>query len=792
MPKYVAYNYPAVKWVAVFSAGITLAYYFSVAFQIWIVGMVVLIALFVAAKSVQSRIKRYRIRSIISHLLLLSIGGLLFSSHVFQKEGNKEYAQRIADSAEEVKATFSILESKPGREGYRYVGRIDSLISPAGWKVSGEIKIYLIHQSDSLQLKPGSVANIAYRAFEMPKATNPYQFDFSAWLESQGIYLSAIITQIDRASIDVDKSSIGYWRSLADDQLKNITTEESYPIAKALVMGNKSELSYDEKRNFSRSGMAHLMAVSGLHVGFVVAPFLLILPWCRYHSVRRLAFLSLMFLVLSCYAALTGFSASVLRSSLMVLLFVGGSLWLRQINAVNITAFSALILLIWNPAYLFDVGFQLSYTAVFVILLLFPPVDAWLKSKIDSKIPRWIASSALLAIVVQIGLYPLLSYHFFEFSVVSPITNIFALFPTAYIVGGGLIGVIFGGHIPWVDQLLKLTIDNLTHFLGWMSGLMSNELSYIHSARPGIVGFILWGILIWVFIARNSKKYRVKSWIAGLSALFLLVASSLTNHVSDKLELLFFDVGQGDAAIIHTPDDHHLLIDTGVWSPSFDSGSSIIVPYLKARGISKLDAIFLTHPHADHVGGTEAILDAIEVDSVFLSNQVYESNLHERIQLQLDSLHIPHRFFEAGDYVAYSDLSVYGLWPPSIYDDTNVNNESTVLMINYGEEKFLFTGDIEAETEEMITNIYSDMLKSDLLKVGHHGSKSSSTLQFLNAADPEIAIVSNGYRNRYRHPHGVTTNRLLAHDTDVYYTALQGAVYARSDGDTTLVVPYPD
>jgi competence protein ComEC len=790
MSKYVIYSYPAVKWGVVFSTGIVVAYTTSFSLTLWAIVALSLIVGYIISGKITSRFTKFRVRSGLSLLLLMTTGALLFASQTLRNSQLNNVAQTVGDSADEVTAMISIQESKSGREGYRYIGIIDSVISPAGFKPDKEIKLYLIHQSDTLQLLPGRKVSMSYRAFEMPSATNPYQFDFSGWLESQNVFLSAIITKIDDDDISIEKNTIAYWRNVADERLRQVTSAQSYPIAKALVMGNKSELSFDEKRNFSRSGMAHLMAVSGLHVGFVVAPFLLLLPMCRYKPARRIAFLLLMLVMLTCYAALTGFSASVLRSSFMVLLFVGGTLWMRQINAVNVTAFSALVLLFWNPSFLFDVGFQLSYTAVFVILLLFPPVDSWLKERVDSTILRWIASSALLAIVVQIGLYPLLSYHFFEFSVVSPITNIFALFPTAIIVGGGLIGVLLGGSIPLLDRMIIIFLDNLTAFLQWMSEFMSHDFAYIHSSRPGLLFFVFWAMLIWVVIARDSKVWRVRSWIASLSLIFLLSVTAVTKDISKSLEIIFFDVGQGDAAIVHTPNNHHILIDTGVWSPTFDSGSSILLPYLKARGISKLDAIILTHPHADHIGGTEAIIDAIQIDSVFLSNQSYESQLHDRIQFQLDSMAIPHRFLEAGNLLIYSDLNIFTLWPPSIFDDNNVNNESIVFMMNYGNERFLFTGDIESETEELITNLYGPMLKSDLLKVGHHGSKSSTSESFLNKIDPEIAVVSNGYRNRYRHPHSETTNRLLSHNTNVYFTALNGAIYVRSNGDTTRVIPF--
>lgn len=271
--------------------------------------------------------------------------------------------------------------------------------------------------------------------------------------------------------------------------------------------------------------------------------------------------------------------------------------------------------------------------------------------------------------------------------------------------------------------------------------------------------------------------------------LFLVVTRqaifTVRHFQTPNLQITILDVGQGDAALIKTPLDKHILIDAGRWSPGYNSGRYTILPHLKAEGIAGLDAVFLSHPHADHIGGILDLIQHIPIDTIYNSGFQYDSKLYQDYLTLARRKNIPVISLSSGTIFKPDPsmrILVYG--PDQYADVQDPNEHSLILELVYGSTEFLFMGDAGHRQEMRLLSDYGDLLETDFLKVGHHGSKTSSSKDFLLTARPEISVVSLDKTNKFRHPHKEAVSRLIESGTSLYYTGMEGALIFSSDGKT--------
>ena len=257
----------------------------------------------------------------------------------------------------------------------------------------------------------------------------------------------------------------------------------------------------------------------------------------------------------------------------------------------------------------------------------------------------------------------------------------------------------------------------------------------------------------------------------------------ISNFQHTPLTITYFDVGQGDAALIQTPNGSNVLIDTGVWNPRYSSGKSVLLPHFAAEHITKLDAIILSHPHADHIGGMLDLIGSIDIDVIYNSGFKYESNLYRSYLQSAIQNEIKVVELKAGTILEIDESLLFlVLAPEGARFNDDPNEHSVVLEIIYGDTEFLFTGDSEEDQETRIVKNYSDILNTDVLKVGHHGSRTSSGDEFITIATPDISIISLGEKNRFNHPHPEAVQRILTTETELLFTSRDKAVILKSDG----------
>lgn len=793
-------SYPAVRLVLFFAAGIVVDFYVDIEdpLLLWFIFFGFLATLYTLSEFINHRTLKTGAYHLTVGCYLCSVlcfGGIwhaLFNNQHIPAEAKiiNTYTWKELSFRGEV---YKIKSAGTGNSQLDIA--VDTTVFPDQLSWSKPYNLRAIINPDEValpaNLRLGDRLCFTALIYPLEEPRNSHEFDYKGYLASNNIHIQAGIKSIN--SIRTTNRFLS-WNSIRREVLSAIDlnfSKETASLAKALLIGYKNELNQETKEAFSRAGLSHIMAVSGLHVGFILAPIWFVIPlfWTFRHG-KKMGLLILVVTLLF-YAGLTGFSASVTRASLAGGLLMYGRLFHKVRNAKNLTAVAALIILLMNPSDLFSIGFQLSFGAVYILLLVTPVINRSLPDWVRF---RWYGTPVMVIIIsllVQVGLFPLLVYYFGEFSVAGPLANAFVVPFLGFVVplALSLLPVALGW--PATAQTLNTPIDyflyGLHHFVTAIAGW---EWSWISVHIEGILLFLTWATVIFFIATLRIPKLRWKL----LSILLFFLCINRGQKLSSKfqpadLQLTVFDVGQGDATLLRTPGGRHYLIDTGIWHPGYNSARYIMIPFLRAEGITRLEGVFLSHPHADHIGGITELLNTIPIDTIYNSGSSYESELFYNYQAIAAGKNIPVVPLKAGQCLVLDSairLFVYGPGE-HLSSSSGVNNRSLVLELVYGSTEFLFTGDAERKQEQRLLKTYPRLVKTDVLKVAHHGSRTSSTERFLRAASPAIGIVSLDWSNRFGHPHASAVKRLRSHIGELHFTSLDGAIQLVSDGQQIRV-----
>ena len=604
-------------------------------------------------------------------------------------------------------------------------------------------------------------------------------------------------------------------------------------LIKGILLGKRSDVPSETLDTFRNSGTFHVLAVSGLHVGLIAG--FCYLGFSRLRFPQKIVCLLTIIAVLI-YASLIGFRPSVFRAALMAILFLSAALLDRDADIFNLLAFAALVLLLLNPHQLWDVGFQLSFVAVAAIVYFVPKMEKPLQhlwedtsesaeadlskpTKCQPKAIKWFAKfrhkavkwfvkfrhttvkwfvlSYLVTLAAQIGTAPLIAYHFFRTYPLGIVVGPFAVGLVVLIVAMGL-GFVCIGFV-WLPLAQFLSVLNhalISTFLG-LIGIFGQTWGVVKLTPPTFGGFVLY---ITVCLGITHRQWVRRQWRAasliGLSVVAIWVWDAAFHERGRLLEVVTLDVGQGDAAVVRFPDNRTMLIDGGIRRTYYDEqkqemtdydvGERIIEPYLDYHGIRKLDMVVLTHPDLDHGGGLGYILENFEVSRVLgISEMPLDSQTNRRLRAIAEARDIPYAFPYAGE-IALTPTAALNLLHPIDAASTDLldedkNDDSLVIKLSYGEVDVLFTGDIGKAAEARLIASGQD-LRSEILKVPHHGSRTSSSVAFLDAVQPRCAIFSLGKRNRYQFPHPEVVARYEGRGCRLWRTDASAAITLRTDG----------
>lgn len=539
--------------------------------------------------------------------------------------------------------------------------------------------------------------------------------------------------------------------------------------AYALMIGDRSEMTEEARRAYERLGITHLFAISGLHVGIIT--FLLRELLLRLSVRHEVVFLFLL-IALPLYAVIAGGAPSVWRAVLMTTILLV-ALHTKKIRVDDALALSAIIYLLFIPEAVYHVGFQLSYLATMTIIY---------SSRILQQFHRRLLQGLAITVLTQITLYPIILYHFYEWSLSAFVTNIFYVpLYTLIILPWHYIALFGSIMMPNMIQFLMKVYETMRLFIEEWTILFGSHLDQMWVlGRPNIIVFILSFITIGYFLLRIEKKwYDKKGWLVLTLPFFYL---SISPYFDSEGRVTFLDVGQGDSIVIELPYRQGVyVIDTGgllrleeeEWQKKkrpFDIGRSIVSTYLKGRGIQTIDALIITHADSDHMEGAFGVLDELKVKELHYPKGSEEKILMEKLLQRASERNVSIYTVHRSLAWQVGDVSFRYVYPER--DAPYVDNDSSlVLVVETPYREIWLTGDLEHEGEKRLLALEQRRPKKPvLLKVGHHGSRTSTSEEFLTFLQPGFAIVSAGKNNRYGHPHDDVIERLTKRRIQVYDT----------------------
>jgi len=664
-----------------------------------------------------------------------------------------------------------------------------------------------VYQENPISLQYGDEI-VSSGKLEAPKGLrNPGGFDYRAYLARKNVCailrtpIPPEITPTGKKHGSVLLRKIVYpARRFAIQTIEKITSGPSRSILQALLVGEKEELVPEIRDDFAKAGVIHVLAVSGLHVGFILLILVTVFGLFRLPYPARVVF-TLLGLVF--YALLTEARAPVVRATIMASIFLAGTLIERRTEPLNAIGVAALGILFFRPHDLFDIGFQLSFTAVLSIVYFYKRLQS-LPSM--SKLNQAVASNTigktgwsifLVSLSAQIGTLPLTVYYFNRIPVLSLAANIVVIPLVGLVVALGFASLLFAIVSPWIaavyGALNQELITILLKFVAWTGSL---PISHATIPTPPIVYTACYFILLPFLFNHANPRLRKRLLFLLAMCLNFIVWKSVLSNDAGKLTWIQFDVGQGDSALLQLPRGKTLLIDGGDKRSFFDSGERVIAPYLRKKGIRKLDAVLLTHPHNDHVGGLIYILKHFKIGEMITAGVPFQSDLYHQFETEIQRKKIPWRTITAPDSVVFPPAVKLMFYSPTEERKTktedlfhDINNHSLVMRILFGKTRLLFMGDAESEVEHEILRT-AQPIYCDAMKVGHHGSATSSTPLFIQQAHPHQGIISVGENNQYHHPSKYVIQRFRILGTEIHRTDQEGAIVFSSDGKTVEKVAW--
>lgn len=454
---------------------------------------------------------------------------------------------------------------------------------------------------------------------------------------------------------------------------------------------------------------------------------------------------------------LTGATASVVRACIMSILGLMSFLFYRKSDVYNNLAFSSFIILIFNPYTIFDMGFLLSYGGTIGIILFSNKLSK--KFPIKNKILNYIKEMFFVCISANIIIIPIIMYNFNTLSLTFFISNVLVSPIMGIVVILGFVQIFLSIININLAYLLSIFLNPMLEILIFIADFTAKlPLSKILIPTPNIIFIIIYYVII-LF----CNKINIKKTIIIL--LIIIIIFNVLNLLPKDLRIYFIDVGQGDSTLILTPKGNSILIDGGgSETGSFDVGEKILLPYLLDRGVTKIDYMMISHFDSDHVGGLFSILENLRVEHVLISKQGKESENYKHFLEISKRKKIKVIYAEAGDRINIEKNMFFEILFPTrnLISENILNNNSIVARLVYKNFKILFTGDIEEIAEKELIKLYSktNKLRADILKVAHHGSKSSTIDSFLKLVNPRISLIGVGATNTFGHPNIGVLERL--------------------------------
>lgn len=638
---------------------------------------------------------------------------------------------------------------------------------------------------DMPQLQPGERWTLTARLKRPHGQANPHGFDVEAWWLTDDVRATGSVRAAGAQRLQPFvfslRDAVGRIRAWLRERILGALPDARYAgVIVALAIGDQRGIAQSDWEVFNRTGIGHLVSISGLHITMIAALFSGLMHFLWRHSffigtdlplrmpARKVAALAGL-LVALLYVAMAGFGIPAQRTLLMLAVAALAGWSDRIVPASQVLAFALLAVLAFDPWAVLWPGFWLSFGAI--ACLMFASAGRFHGGAQASGWLHALKGASATQLAVTAGLLPLTMLLFGQFSLVSPLANAVAIPAVSFVVTPlALLGSVLPAPLStWLLQLSHAVLEWLALWLEWLSAL---PLAVWQAPRPGWLPTLLAAAGALWLLAPRGWPWR---WAGALAWLPMMLAAP--DSPPAGLRVTAFDIGQGNALLVETPS-FRLLYDTGpAYSAESDGGSRVILPYLRARGIARLDALVISHSDADHAGGARTLMDGLDIG--WIASSLPPSNP------LVDARHVG---CVAGQHWVRDGVRFEFLHPLS-GDNPGVkpNARSCVLKIAVGAQAVLLAGDIEAPQERALLARDRERLQADVLLAPHHGSGTSSTPEFLDAVRPQLALFQVGYRNRYHHPKHEVVGRYTARGIRVLRSDSTGALTLELDGQRTLL-----
>lgn len=652
-----------------------------------------------------------------------------------------------------------------GEYNYKYI------VKTKKGKYKNKKFVIYINKKNKELFKYGDLISIKGE-YSAPEISRNYKgFDYSKYLKTLKIYGTI---KVEEANLIKEKQlnpiliNVNNVKEKMIDNINKNMPQRTRNLLLGILIGERDNIQEDIIESFKTSNLSHILAVSGAHTSYIILGITYMISKSK--TPKKIGYI-ITIIALLLFIIITGATYSVIRACIMAIIVIGAKLCYRKENFVTSICTSLLIILIQNPFAINDIGLKLSFMGTIGIIIFNKNItNLFIKLKIKEKIAKILS----ITFSAQLMIIPITILNFNTISLTFFISNLLASPLLGIIIILGFISIFISFILEPISKILFLVLNIFLELLILISRLTGKiPGSSILVKTPNIIFAIIYYILIlfsnYFFLIKKNPTRRfhkklikiitikniekvVKTIVMVL--LIILLFTSLIRIINPKLKIYFMDVGQGDSTLIVTPKNKKILIDGG------EGKNNILLPYLLDRRINKIDYVMISHFDSDHCNGLIEVIEKINVKNIIISRQSEESEEYKNILNIIKQKNIKVRIVKEKDKIFIEkDLYMEILNPAEKLEFQDLNNNSIVAKLIYINFSMLFTGDIE-KVEENLADKYKNNLKSTVLKVSHHGSKTSSSEEFLKYVKPRIALIGVGKDNKFGHPNQTTIEKL--------------------------------
>ncbi len=709
------------------------------------------------------------------------ITALLFALTVCFPAPYKDYGsfqgKRLAITGEVYKKETSVIKEEPVSVLYLKRSRRAQMAEDGAGPEWERVICYL--KDGQKEPEMGSLVSLEGRLTAFERASNPGQFDTYSYYQ-----ISKVSYRLNQAIILSKSTNYSYIGEACHrlkiyfaEKLKEALPEEAFSVMQAMLLGMKGSMEQELKALYQRNGIAHVLAISGLHVSMLGMGLYHLLRKCGV-PMKVAAVISSLFMFL--FGMMTGFSVSAFRAVIMFAIQMAGIFLERTYDMLTALAVAAVLALFEQPLYLYHSGFVFSFGCVLGIGMVQPVLME------GKALEYWGIKVLAGGVGMMIITLPVYLWFYYQFPVYSVFLNLLVIPLMSFLMAAGVLLIFCQIMCPVFSPLFCFFIQGALKIYErtceFCDVLPGGKLTPGKPQAWQVMAYV--AILLMVVLLKKKIKPLLRWCTAGVAMMLLIL------HPRGALSLTFLDVGQGDCIYIENENGNCYLVDGGSSSVS-DVGKYRIIPFLKVQGASRIEAVFVTHPDEDHCNGIEKLLDTGRREGITIKNLVLpdveeglKNDAYKRLERMAAQSGIPVSYIKRGQKIMNGKMTLICLNPSFDVHYGGTNEYSVVLKLTYGAFSALLTGDVEGMGERAVIQYIkeNDWGQITVLKAAHHGSGGSTPNEFLDSQNPVCTIISCGRNNSYGHPHMDLVERLESHDSNIFITYETGAVTFTTNG----------